>query len=128
MTNLHLHILLHENISVKTCRHLFICSWNVRYHRVEVRLSVNEKSNKWTLPALCSYCNCMWFIVQHMSHSMFSLSRLIANMCNWVDFIYTEVNLRYYLSTIYIPKECMFLVDVWYKGSKKTILDTYFTK
>ena len=104
----------------------FYFLWNVRYHRDEVRLNVIYKSNKWTLTALCTYYDCMWSIVQHMKHIMFSLRLLIANLCNLVTFVYTEVNLRYYTyqKSTY-PKECVFLIDVWYKGSKKTRLDTF---
>jgi len=36
-----------------------------------------------------------------MSHSMFSLRLLIVHLCNWVTFVYTEVNLHYYLLTLF---------------------------
>ena len=86
--------------------------------RVKVRLNVNYKSNKWTLTALCTYCNCMWSILKHMKHTMFSLRLLIAHLCNWVIFVYTELNLRYYLSTIYIP---VAFILIMYNENKTSI-------
>ena len=129
MTNLYLHILFCMKTNpLKYVAMLFIFSWNVRYHRDEVRLNVNYKSNKWTLTPLCTYWNCMWSIVQHMKYIMFSLRPQIAHLCNWVTFVYAEVNLPDYLLKLYIPKECVFLINVWYKGSKKTRLDTIFNQ
>jgi len=47
-----------------------------------------------------------------MKHILFSLRHLIANLCNWVTFVYTEINLCDYLLKLYIPKECVFLIDM----------------
>ena len=53
-----------------------------------------------------------------MKHFMFSLRLLIAHLCNWVTFVYTEVNLRYYLSTIYIP---VAFILIMYNENKTSI-------
>ena len=127
MTNLYLHILFCMKTNINYVA-TFLFFHEMYVTTVEVRLNVCYKSNKWTLTPLCTYCNCMWSIVHYMKDILFSLRLLIVNLCNWVTFVYIEVNLRNYISKLYMLKECMFLKDVWYNGSKKTRLNTFFMK